>query len=99
MEPRVSIIALGVAGLARSHRFYHQGMGLPTTRNPDSGIVFFQTSGVCLALYPIDKLAEDFAHEQSAECGPFSGITLAHNTRTKDEVDPTLQQADGVSEL
>jgi catechol 2,3-dioxygenase-like lactoylglutathione lyase family enzyme len=93
MEPRVSIVTLGVADLALSHRFYHKGMGLPTTRNPNSGIVFFQTSGVCLALYPIAKLAEDFGDEQSTERGPFSGITLAHNTRTKEEVDATLQQA------
>ena len=93
MEPRVSIVTLGVADLARAYRFYHEGLGFPTTRKPESGIVFFQTGGVCLALYPIEKLAEDVAADQSAERGPFSGVTLSQNTRSRAEVDATLQQA------
>ena len=52
MEPRISLITLGVADLERSYRFYKDGLGLPTTRTPDSGIIFFQTSGVTLALFP-----------------------------------------------
>ena len=32
MEPRISIITLGVADLERSLRFYRDGLGLPTTR-------------------------------------------------------------------
>ena len=93
MEPRISIITLGVIDLQRSYEFYHEGLGLPTSRNPESGIIFFQTGGVCLALYPLDKLAEDVSPAQSSERGLFSGITLAHNTKSKDEVDTILSQA------
>ena len=32
MEPRISVITLGVADLERSYRFYKDGLGLPTTR-------------------------------------------------------------------
>ena len=94
MEPRISIITLGVIDLQRSYEFYHEGLGLPTSRNPESGIIFFQTGGVCLALYPLDKLAEDVSPAKSSERGLFSGITLAHNTKSKDEVDTILSQAE-----
>jgi uncharacterized protein len=59
MEPRISLITLGVTDLERSYRFYKDGLGLPTTRTPDSGIIFFQTSGATLALFPYHELAED----------------------------------------
>jgi catechol 2,3-dioxygenase-like lactoylglutathione lyase family enzyme len=59
VEPRVSIVTLGVADLERSYRFYKDGLGLPTTRTPENGIVFFQTGGVTLALYPFHELADD----------------------------------------
>ena len=94
MEPRISIITLGVSDLERSYKFYHEGLGLPTSRTPESGIIFFQTGGVCLALYPLDKLAEDVSPSESSERGRFSGITLAHNTKSKDEVDAILSLAE-----
>ncbi|WP_319470335.1 VOC family protein [uncultured Pseudodesulfovibrio sp.] len=59
MESRISIITLGVVDLERSYRFYKEGMGFPTTKKPEDGIIFFQTGGTCLALYPLDGLAED----------------------------------------
>ena len=94
MEPRISIITLGVSDLTRSFKFYHEGLGFPTSRNPESGIVFFQTGGVCLALYPLEKLAEDVSPSQSSLRGQFSGFTLAHNTKSKDEVDTILSRAE-----
>ncbi len=51
MEPRISLITLGVADLGRSLRFYRDGLGLPTTWNGDRGVVFFQTSGTCLSIF------------------------------------------------
>lgn len=94
MEPRVSIISLGVSDLERSYRFYHEGLGFPTTKKPEGGIIFFQTGGVCLALYPLDKLAEDVSPNLSPERSAFAGITLAHNTRRKEEVELVLKQAE-----
>lgn len=94
MEPRISIITLGVADLERAYQFYHHGLGFPTTKSPEDGIIFFQTGGTCLALYPADKLAEDVAPDFPAERTRFSGVTLAHNTREKGQVDQILQLAE-----
>jgi hypothetical protein len=58
MQPRITIITLGVSDLARSLRFYRDGLGLPTTWEAARGIVFFQTLGTALALYPYDDLAK-----------------------------------------
>ncbi len=93
MEPRVSLITLGVADLARSYHFYKDGLGLPTTRTPEEGIVFFQTRGVTLALYPYSELAEDVGPDWDEPRSKFAGITLAHNVRERHEVDELLAVA------
>ena len=59
MQARISIITLGVQDLSRACEFYQQGLGLPTSKKAEDGIAFFRTKGTCLALYPLDKLAED----------------------------------------
>lgn len=93
MEPRISLITLGVTDLERSLRFYRDGLGLPTTRRAEDGIVFFQTSGVTLALYPYAELADDVGDGWDAPRAKFSGITLAHNVRERHEVDDVLALA------
>ena len=93
MEERLSIITLGVKDLERSYRFYHNGLGFSTNSKVEDGIIFFQTSGTRLALYPLDKLAEDVSPNLSGVRSGFPGITLAHNTRTKEEVLQVLQMA------
>jgi catechol 2,3-dioxygenase-like lactoylglutathione lyase family enzyme len=95
VEPRVSLITLGVADLERSYLFYKDGLGLPTTRTPEDGIVFFQTSGVTLALYPFSELAQDVGPGWDEPRSKFAGITLAHNVRERDEVDEVLALALG----
>jgi catechol 2,3-dioxygenase-like lactoylglutathione lyase family enzyme len=93
MEPRVSLITLGVADLARSHRSYAEGLGLPTTRTPDEGIVFFQTAGTAVALYPYARLAEDVGPGWDVPRSRFAGFTLAHNVRERAQVDAVLAKA------
>ncbi|HEV2295160.1 MAG TPA: VOC family protein [Tepidisphaeraceae bacterium] len=93
MEPRISIITLGVSDLERSLRFYRDGLGLPTTWSPEKGVIFFQTSGVCLALYPLNELAKDAMIDPLAQRGTWSGISLAHNVRVKEDVDGLLARA------
>jgi catechol 2,3-dioxygenase-like lactoylglutathione lyase family enzyme len=93
MEPRISIITLGVKDLEQSYRFYHEGLGFPTNWNPEQGIIFFRTGGTCLALYPYEKLAEDVGLTPQPR-SRFPGITLAHNTRKKDEVDEVIKRAE-----
>ncbi len=85
MEPRISIITLGVSDLNRSITFYRDGLGLPTTYKEGEGIAFFQLKGTWLALYPSDALAEDAC--LPPERTRFGGMTLAHNVHSKEEAD------------
>ena len=92
MKPKISIITLGVSDLEKALRFYRDGLGLPTQKyKKDEGIVFFKMEGSWLALYPRDKLAED-AHTAPEGAG-FSGVTLAHNVKSKEEVDRVVKLA------
>src|ERR1700689_5510924 len=93
MEPRISLITLGVQDLEQSYQFYKEGLGLPTTRKPSDGIVFFQTSGVTLAIYPVDELASDIGPDWNTPRAKSSGTTVAHNVRHPQEVDAVLASA------
>ena len=90
MEQRVSIITLGVADLTRSREFYEH-LGWRRSMAKTEGIVFFQAGGMALALYPREELAKD-ANVAPAGHG-FSGIALAYNARTRQEVDSVLAEA------
>ena len=92
MEPRISIITLGVENLNKSYKFY-TALGFPSSKKPEEGIVFFKTGGVCLALYPLDKLAKDISPDFRLNRSGFAGITLAHNTKSKEEVNAVLELA------
>ncbi len=99
MEPRISIITLGVQNLPRAIRFYRDGLGFPTDIAPaddaDARIAFFATAGTRLALYPLAALAQDIAPDLHAKAPPgFGGITLAHNVRSRQEVARVLQRAE-----
>jgi catechol 2,3-dioxygenase-like lactoylglutathione lyase family enzyme len=91
MEPRISLITLGVSDLARSTAFYRDGLGLPT-RGDFEGVTFFNLKGTWLSLYPRTDLAADA--KVSAEGDGFTGFTLAHNVKSKEEVDAVLKQAE-----
>jgi catechol 2,3-dioxygenase-like lactoylglutathione lyase family enzyme len=91
MEPRISIITLGVSNLDRSVAFYREGLGLPTSYKEGEGIAFFQLKGTWLALYPYQALAEEAC--LPPERGRFGGITLAHNVGSKEEVHRLIDQA------
>ena len=90
MEPRITLITLGVGDLARSIRFYRDGLGLPMRDGPD-GIAFFETRGTWLSLFPRESLAQDATVAQ--EGSGFRGFSLAHNVRTPEEVDRLLREA------
>jgi catechol 2,3-dioxygenase-like lactoylglutathione lyase family enzyme len=90
MEPRISMITLGVSDLEESVEFYELGLGLPKMDSPP-GTAFFTLNGTWLGLYPRDLLAKD-ATVPSAGDG-FSGITLSHNVASEDEVEAVIKQA------
>ena len=91
MEPRISIITLGVTDLARMVAFYRDGLGLTLFDENTESIAFFRNRGTWLALYPREALAADVGI--SAQGTGFSGVTLAHNLRSKAEVDELLAVA------
>ena len=90
MEQRLSVVTLGVADLEQSRRFYEDGLGW-RRGNDHAEVVFFQTGGAVLALYPRHLLAEDA--EVANDGQGFDGVTLAYCTRTREEVDAVLAQA------
>lgn len=90
MEPRVSIVTLGVSDLSRARAFYER-VGFRASSASQGDIVFFQAGGLALALYPRAALAEDAT---MAETGSgFRGVTLAHNVREKEQVEAVLAEA------
>ena len=90
MEPRLSIITLGVKDLEVSRRFYRDGLGLPMRDGPDE-IALFTTSGTWLGLYAREALAEDA--EVAPEGSGFRAFTIAHNVHSPEEVDALLARA------
>ncbi len=94
MDPRITLITLGVADLPRAVRFYRDGLGWPATYEEGGPVAFFHTAGTRLGLFPLDHLASDISPDVQPVRGGFSGITLAHNVHTKEEVAEVLAQAE-----
>ena len=90
MQPRISMITLGVRDLARAIRFYEQGLGFPRMESPPE-VAFFTLNGTWLGLYGRDALAED-ATVPAGGSG-FAGFALAHNVDSEDRVEAVIQQA------
>ncbi len=80
MEPRISVVTLGVADLARARAFY-EAMGWPPPRQPDDQVAFFQANGLVLALWT----------GVGGHGAP--GVELAYNVRSPEEVAPVLAAA------
>lgn len=91
MQPRISMITLGVKNLEAAIEFYQHGLGLPRQEPYSDDIAFFDLEGTWLGLYPWEKLAEDAAVMPDGT--GFRGVTLAHNVRSKEEVDRVMSQA------
>jgi catechol 2,3-dioxygenase-like lactoylglutathione lyase family enzyme len=90
MEQRLSLVTLGVADLERARRFYEEGLGWKRG-NDHAEVVFFQTGGMILALWPRHLLAEDAG--LADEGRGFGGIALAYNARSREEVDAVMAEA------
>jgi uncharacterized protein len=90
MEQRVSLITLGVSDLARSRAFY-EALGWTTGAAPADDVVFFQAGGMIVALWDRARLAEDSV---VTDGGGWGGVTLAYNTRSPEEVDAVLAEAE-----
>lgn len=90
MEQRLSLVTLGVANIERSQRFY-EALGWKRG-NKEAEVAFFQLNGMILGLWSRAALAADAKVKDGG--ATFSGVALAYNTRTKDEVDAVLKEAE-----
>jgi catechol 2,3-dioxygenase-like lactoylglutathione lyase family enzyme len=90
MEPRISLVTLGVRDLARAIAFYRDALHWPLSSASGGDVAFFRTGGAVLALFPYDELAAD-ANLPANGTG-FGGITLAHNVASKEQVDAVLAE-------
>jgi hypothetical protein len=96
IEPRLSLVTLGVRDLAAARRFYEQGLGWPVSSASQGDVVFLAAGGVVLALFPRTALARDAGlpadAAREAEAG-FSGVTLAQNVASPEAVTAALEIA------
>ena len=90
MNPRISMITLGVRDLAAAINFYENGLGFPRMESPPE-VAFFTLNGTWLGLYGREALAEDA--QVSATGNGFEGFTLAHNVASQKEVEEIMTQA------
>src|SRR5262245_6839121 len=98
MNPRVTLITLGVDDLERSVAFYRDGLGFITkgivgAEHENGAVAFFNLeAGLKLALWPRKSLAVDSGLPlQPASATEFS---LAHNVASQQEVEVVMQQAE-----
>lgn len=92
MEQRVSLVTLGVRDLQRAKQFYG---GLGWVGQEVEQTVFFQAGGLAVVLWGREQLAADCGLADAPEGAPdrFGGTALAHNVRSRDEVDAVLAEA------
>ncbi|MBW8364596.1 MAG: VOC family protein [Rhizobium sp.] len=97
MQPRVSLITLGVDDLDRAVKFYAEGMGLQTEgivgrEFAFGAVAFFELQeGLKLALWPRESLAHDTG--LAAGTPNATDISLAHNVASRADVDAVMAQA------
>jgi predicted lactoylglutathione lyase len=89
MQQRISLVTLGVADVTRARTFYER---LGWRGQEVEETVFFQAGGLALVLWGRAKLAADAGIDDSDTDG-FAGMTLAHNVRSRTEVDEVLGEA------
>jgi predicted lactoylglutathione lyase len=88
MEQRISLVTLGVRDVAASRAFYER-LGWRVAMDIEE-TVFFQAGAIVVTLWSRAKLAEDSG---VSDPGGWGGVTLAHNVRSREEVDLTVEEA------
>jgi uncharacterized protein len=94
MEPRISLITLGVADIAKATAFYTR-LGWTASPASNDSVTFFQAGGSIFGLYGREALAKDAnLPPGSAPAGQSARMALAYNGRDKQEVDAVLAEAE-----
>ncbi|WP_431801912.1 VOC family protein [Halobacillus andaensis] len=92
---RINLITLGVRDMKKSVAFYRDGLGFSSSETKEEPeIIFFHNPGSKLALYPLEELAKDINEGHPPERSGFSGITLAYNAKSEQEVDEIMSKAE-----
>ncbi|WP_100011282.1 VOC family protein [Lentibacillus sediminis] len=95
---RLNLITLGVRNLTASLKFYRDGLSFDVVvhgEESNPAVIFFNNAGTKISLYQIDNLAKDINEQHPpALAAGFSGITLAYNGKSKEEVDEIFTQAE-----
>ncbi len=92
MEQRLSIVGLGVADVAAATAFYRRLAWTPgPASNPD--ISFFQAGSVIVSLFDRDALVAEAGVTDTVGHGS-TGVTLACNLPSREDVDTTLAEAE-----
>ena len=90
MEQRITLITLGVRDLDKSTAFFER-LGWRRSVSQVEGISFFQCGCIAVSLFPRSELAEDAG--VSPDGDGFGGFAIAYNTRSKEDVDAVLADA------
>lgn len=90
MEPRISLITLGVSDMGRARRFY-EALGWRASSASQPEVTFFQLGGMAMSLYGRAELAKD-ANLLDVKT-EFGGIALAQNLSSEEAVDQLLAEA------
>jgi predicted lactoylglutathione lyase len=88
VQQRLSLVTLGVSNLNLSRAFY-EALGWQPKGDVED-VVFFQAGCMVVALWSRGQLAEDSGVQDP---GGWGGITLAHNVRSREEVDAIIEGA------
>ncbi|HYH28057.1 MAG TPA: VOC family protein [Actinomycetota bacterium] len=88
MEQRLSLVTLGVADHSAARTFYER-LGWRVALEVEE-TVFLQAGCMVVALWSREKLAADSGVEDP---GGWGGVALAHNVRSRAEVDEVIAEA------
>jgi len=96
MNPELHLLTLGVPDLEQARRFYLDGLGWTATLDVPGEITFIQVGhGMLLGLFAAADLEADIGPGAGRRVpgGGGSGVTLAHNVATENEVIAALKVA------
>jgi uncharacterized protein len=88
MEPRLSVITLQTANLPLSVGFY-RSLGWTPAGPEMADAAFFQMNGLVLSIYAGQTRDAGLPPTDDA---PSARISLAHNVRVRDELDPLVER-------
>lgn len=98
MQPRITVLTLGVADLERSVAFYRDGLGFATkgivgAEFENGAVAFFNLdSGLKLALWPRKSLAAD--NRIPLDPPSATELLIGHNVGSPEEVDAVQRDAE-----